>query len=146
MGYEQILWIDSALVAVNDTKPIWDEINKKGYFMNNAGHYVGTWCNEETLNYFGLTREKAMSILMFHGGFFGLDFTKKIANQYYADLKLAMNFGFFKGSWADHRHDMTCGSIIAQRLKMKLLRGDQWLAYAPDGQPPVNDSIIFHAV
>lgn len=146
LGYEQILWIDSSLVRVNSTKPIWDVISKQGYFMNNSGWSVGRWCNEQGLAYFNLTRDAAMLIPMFHGGFFGLDFTNKKAIKYYDQIKQAMNDGIFKGSWDDHRHDMTCGGVIAYRNKMKLLRGDEWLSYAAEGAPPKDDTIIFHAV
>lgn len=146
LGYDQILWIDSSLVRVNGTKPIWDVINKQGYFMNNSGWTVGRWCNEQALAYFNLTRENADLIPMFHGGFFGLDFTNKKAVKYFTQLKQAMLDGIFKGSWDDHRHDMTCGGVIAFRNKMKLLRGDEWLSYAADGEQPKNETIIFHAV
>ena len=53
--------------------------------------------------------------------------------------------GMFKGSWIDHRHDMTCGSIIANRLKMKFQSGDEWLSYSPVNEKPKNETIIFHA-
>ena len=53
--------------------------------------------------------------------------------------------GQFIGSWSDHRHDMTCGSVVANRLKMKLQTGNEWLAYCPVNDTPTSDKILFHA-
>jgi len=52
--------------------------------------------------------------------------------------------GQFIGSWQDHRHDMTCGSIIANKLGMKYVGGEDWLHYAPVDQQP-KEGVIFHA-
>jgi len=145
-GYEKILWLDSSVVAKRSLDRVWKKIDEQGYIMQEAGHYVGRWCNDSTLNYFGLTREEANGMLMYgNAGFLGLDFTQPIAQEFFRQWKESMLAGCFVGSWDDHRHDMTCGSIIANRLKMKYESGIDLLAYAPVDIEPINENIIFHA-
>ena len=159
MGYTQILWLDSSVAAIKSTKPIWDIIEQDGYIMQDAGHYVGRWCNDYTLNYFGITRDEAMTMPMYgNAGLLGLDFKKTIPYQFFYQWKESMLAGCFKGAWtnnaktesqdercAGHRHDMVCGSIIADRMNMKYQNGENILEYADLSAPPKNETIIFKA-
>jgi hypothetical protein len=147
LGYTQILWLDSSIAVMQNTKPVWDVIDKLGYFMQEAGWMVGQWSNDETLEYFGIHRDEAMKMMMYGNcGLLGLDFENKKAAKFFKLWKKSMLDGYFKGSWENHRHDMTCGSIIANKLSMKMQRGDQWLSYAAEGEPIKNESIIFHGI
>ena len=144
--FKKILWVDASVVAVNDLQPVWDKIDEQGYIMQYAGHLVGNWCNDRTLEYFNISRSEAMSMPMYgNAGFLGLDLDNPIAKQFFQSWEQSMLDGQFKGSWQDHRHDMTCGSIIANKLGMKFESGEEWLHYAPVEQPPKNDKVIFHA-
>jgi hypothetical protein len=68
----------------------------------------------------------------------------------------SMNAGCFKGAWNNgnlsesederckgHRHDMTCGSIIANKLGMVYQSGNEILQYKEQKEPAMNDTIIF---
>lgn len=146
MGYTQILWLDSSVYAVANVQPVFDVIEQEGYIMQEAGHYVGDWCNERTLRYFGITREEANKMLMYgNAGFLGLNFDNDLAAEFFKGWKIAMEDGQFIGDWSDHRHDMTCGSIIANDLGMKYKKGDEWLQYAGIYDKIANDTIIFKA-
>ena len=81
MGYKQIVWLDASIVLVDDFSPIWEWIFQKGFFFEEAGHYAGSWCNESTLSYFGLTREQAMTMPMFAAGYCGFDFIWRVVTQ-----------------------------------------------------------------
>lgn len=145
-GIRKILWLDASVVAVRNLQPVWDKIDQDGYIMQDAGHFVGRWCNDETLEYFNLTRDEAWKMPMYgNAGFLGLDLDNPIAFEFFKQWKQSMLDGMFKGSWKDHRHDMTCGSIIANRLKMKFQSGNEWLSYSPINEKPKNETIIFHA-
>jgi hypothetical protein len=146
LGYRQILYLDSSVVFVNKINRLWSILEEDGYFIQEAGHYVGRWCNDRTLNYFNLSREEAMLMPMYGNcGLIALDFDKHIATTFFESWEKSMLDGQFIGSWSDHRHDMTCGSVVANRLKMKLQTGNEWLAYCPVNDTPTSDKILFHA-
>ncbi len=134
-GFTQILWVDSSLYAVADVKPIFDLIERDGYMMQEAGHMVGDWINGRTLDYFGYTRYETMNMRMFTAGFLGLDFTNQEAVTFFERWREAMMDGQFIGSWTDHRHDMTCGSVIAHEMGLKYQPGDTLLQYAAPEAP-----------
>jgi hypothetical protein len=145
-GYKNILYLDSSVYAIKDYTRAFDLIERDGYLMQESGHYVGQWCNDETLQYFGFTREEAMTMQMYgNAGMLGLDFSQEIARNFFHRWQHAMRAGMFKGSWSDHRHDMTCGSIIATGLRMKYQKGDEILQYAAPEDPVNNNTIIFKA-
>jgi len=146
LGYRKILYVDSSVVAVKELDSLWQILDEDGYFIQEAGHFVGRWCNDRTLNYFGISREEAMLMSMYGNcGVLALDFDKDIAVAFFELWEQSMLDGQFIGSWSDHRHDMTCGSVIANRLKMKLQTGNEWVDYVDVNQTPKSDKIIFHA-
>ena len=146
LGYTQILWLDASAYAVKNVQPIFDYIDKYGYFMEVAGHWSGSWCNQHTLNYFGITREDAMTMPMYSAGFTGLDFNNQTAIEFFDKWKSSMNAGCFKGSWADHRHDMTCASIIANQMDLvkNWSGGGNFFAYIGEAYSTPKESVIFY--
>jgi len=101
-----------------------------------------------------------MNMMMYgNAGFLGLDFNNEIACKFFDKWKESMFAGIFKGEWTNntksesqderclgHRHDMVCGSIIANQLGMKYVSGNEWLTYQPPHVPPKNDKIVFKAL
>lgn len=158
-GYTQILWVDSSCFAIQPIQPVFDHIAEHGYIMQDAGHMVGTWANDRTLKYFDLTRDEAMDIRCYgNAGFLGLDFETKDAREFFHAWKQSMLAGMFKGNWTNkdnsessdercsgHRHDMSCGSIIAHRGEMVLQSSQEWLQYAGPYVKLLNDKIYFKA-
>lgn len=145
-GYKQVFWFDASIVAVKSLNPLWERLSKTGVFMEEAGHWVGTWCNEYTLKYFNLTREEAMKIPMFAAGYIGIDFRTTVGQEFFAHWNEAMLNGCFRGSWQDHRHDMTCASIIAHKLGIThhYGRGGEFFAYIGDVYGPPSDTAVCH--
>jgi hypothetical protein len=158
MGYDMVMWLDASVVAVANTQPIWDKIENEGYIMQYAGHMCGTWTNDNALRYFKVTRDKAMHYGMYgNAGFLGLNKHDEKAMDFFTQWHQASKVGAFIGNWDNktftesrdmrckgHRHDMSCGSIIANQLKMDMVEGDKWLHYAPPTQQP-KDGVILHA-
>lgn len=158
-GYKQIFWADSAVFAIRNMMEVFEIIEKEGYFMQEAGHMVGRWTNDRTLNYFGITRDEAMKMMMYgNAGLLGLNTENETAMEFFRKWKASMEAGMFKGQWQNinncestdsrcdgHRHDMSCGSIIAHQLGMNenYKSGNHWLEYAPPEAPAKNDKIIF---
>lgn len=158
-GYKQILWVDASIWAIKSLDPIWAALNKRGYMKQYAGHLAGTWANDKCLDYFGITRDEAMKMEMHgNGGFFALDFDVPIAVKFFNKWKQAMEAGMFKGEWNNnlmtesqdprckgHRHDMSCGSIIANQLGMFAYPKHSLMAYVGGqyGEPP--ETTVMHA-
>lgn len=146
MGYTQILWLDSSVYAVADIAPAFWHIDSFGYLMQDSGHVLGNWSTDELLEAGGISREYAMNIPMYgNAGMLGLDFTVRACNMFFQTWWVFMKAGLFKGSWDNHRHDMSCGSLIAWMYNFKYIPGNQILQYAAPEDPLLNDSIIFKA-
>lgn len=143
-----VLWADASLWRVGDLSVIENIIIKDGFFGSEAGHYAGRWTNEFTRQYFKVTKEEMHEgqggITLFSAGLLGLDLNNDIAIRFFDEWKASGKAGCFRGSWDDHRHEMTCASIIATRLGLKYQRGGQHLSYIGPGysQPEV-DSIFW---
>lgn len=148
-GYEQILWLDCSVYAVGNLEPVFEMIEQNGMVFQDAGHMLGNWCNDETLDYFEVSREEAMNIRMIgNAGFLGIDHTNSDAMEFFRQWKQSMEDGMFKGSWDDHRHDMSCSSAILYDMGWLhiALPSDQILHYgATEFDKPLNDSIILKA-
>ncbi len=143
-GYKKILWVDASIWAIKPLDPIWESVTKRGYMKQEAGHLCSTWSSDRQLEYFGITRDEAEKFLMHgNGGFFALDFDVEIAQEFFKRWKQAMLDGMFKGSWNNDnncessdprckgtRHDMICGSIIANQLGMYSFPEHLLMAYA----------------
>lgn len=144
-GHRFILWLDASVWAIKDVQPIFDHIEEHGYIMQYSGHNCGDWANDNCLDYFGLEREDAKELKMYgNAGFLGLDLWDTKANTFLHSWEKSMQAGAFKGEWSNHRHDMVCGSIIANKLNMDYQKGDEWLAYASPSDE-VNETIILKA-
>lgn len=137
-----ILWVDSSMYLVGDLSLIENIIKRDGYFMEEAGHYVRDWCNGRTLDYFGITRQT--DYLMFSAGLLGLDSNNPLALKFFELWKKAAEDGHFQGDWSTHRHDMTCGSIVASQLGMKYQRGGSHMSYIGPGYSAPEAGSVFH--
>lgn len=137
-----VLWVDSSMYLVGDLSKIDNIIKTDGYFMEEAGHYVTTWCNEHTRDYFNLERDSTYT--MFSAGLLGLNRDNVEAMFFLDKWEESAKAGCFRGDWKDHRHDMTCASIIAQRLEFKYQRGGSHLSYiGPGYSAPEKDTVFY---
>lgn len=143
-----VLWCDSSLWLVGDLSKIEDIILRDGFFGSEAGHYVGRWTNDFTKQYFQLTSDELhqgdTGMIMFSAGLLGLDFSNPVGIEFFRRWKASALAGCFKGSFENHRHDMSCASIIAQRMGLKFQRGGQHLSYIGDGYTTPEPDSVFH--
>ena len=113
--------------------------------MEDSGFYAGDWCNQNALDYFGTRKDLIKDVPMFSAGFLGLDMTNNTSKMFFNGWKNAMLQGAFKGSWADHRHDMTCASIIAKcHFDMDYVPLFTYLAYIGSGHQTPKETAVFH--
>lgn len=138
-----VLWADSSLYLVGDLSKIERIIIEEGYFMEEAGHYVKDWCNPSCKEIMNFTDDEH-HFTMFSAGLVGLNKTHEDAMIWFEMWKDAAENGAFKGDWKDHRHDMTAGSILAQRLGMKYQRGGSHMAYIGPGYSEPEPGVVFY--
>jgi hypothetical protein len=142
MGYTQIVWCDSPVVAIKNITPVFEHIEKHGYaFFDNIGHSLGMWTNDKCLEYFGITREEAMNIKMIMASCmaFNMDFdiTRKFMKEYIGLTDL------YIGSWKDHRHDQSVASCVIYDLNMKILTGHKsFFCYASHEGVELENGVI----
>lgn len=117
-GYDRAIWLDSSTWLL---KPLpWAQLGTKGYLLGEEhGWTVGHWCSPEARALLEATDEDLAAPLM-EGKIIGLDFTNDKALAFLALWRHAAEIGAFNGSWSNHRHDITCGGVIAHRLGMDL--------------------------
>lgn len=139
-----VLWVDSSMYRVGDLSVIENIIKTDGYFMEEAGHWVRDWCKPETKEWFDLKPEELEKFNMFSAGLLGLNFNNTDAQLWFSAWKVAAQNGHFAGPWSTHRHDMTCGSIIAQRMNFKYQRGGSHLAYIGPGYSQPEKGVVFY--
>lgn len=142
-----VLWVDASMYLVGDLSKIERIIKTEGHFASEAGHWVGSWTNQFTRDYFKLTEEEAKvpgGYCMFSAGLLGLDKKHPRSMEFFRQWKAAAKAGCFRGDWSDHRHDMAVASIIASRLGMRYQRGGEHMSYiGPGYSPPENGSVFF---
>lgn len=136
-----VLWADSSMILKGDIKMIENIIINDGYFMEEAGHYVNRWCNAHAKRYFLL--DDVNNYTMFSAGLLGLNKKSEVAMEWFYKWEQSAKAGCFVGDWSDHRHDMTCGSIIAQRMGMKYQPGASHLCYVGPGYQKPHEKVVF---
>jgi hypothetical protein len=141
LGYEQILWCDSPIVAIKSIQPVFDHIEKHGYvFFDNIGHPLGKWTNDGSLRYFNKTREEALNIKMIMACCMGF---KKLESSFILNWYTDLADLLYPGSWNEHRHDQTVMSFLIDVYKYNILTGQEtFFAYEQHyGVLPIADSV-----
>lgn len=142
-----VLWLDASMYVVGSLDRIETTIREDGHYMEECGHWLGSWCNQHTREYFNLTQQELAvpnGMFMFSAGMLGLNKKNERAMEFLRQWKASAIAGCFRGSWLDHRHDMTAGSVIAQRLGMKYQRGGSTLSYiGPGYSAPEPGALIY---
>ena len=158
MGYETIIWMDSAVYASKDITPFINQIEKDGYiFFDNVGFSVGDYTSDKCLSKFGWSRDKAFQSKMIMACVMGINTKSKEAiaffNQYYEAAKDGVSY---PGSWHNHngevsddlrvqghRHDQSVASIIIEDMGLKITNGQEThFAYSSHtGILPISESV-----
>jgi hypothetical protein len=139
-GYKRILWVDASMWAIKDPWHVFERIVSHGYLIIEAAQWLGNWSTDASLAHWGLTRDEAMTIPMWSGGFVGLDFTNAVACEFFQKWwDLAHDGVSFIGPYRrnnepdqrfrGHRHDMSAGSYISHKMKMEIEPNTKWFDY-----------------
>jgi hypothetical protein len=127
-GYELILWLDASVYAQKSIQPIFDYIEKEGYFILENTNNTGSWCADTALKPLEITREESFTIPHIFSGVFGLNVQKHtdVISEFY--LMAVLRPGAFNGHKHNdrgivskdprvfgHRHDQTVLSVLFWR-------------------------------
>ena len=142
-GYDSIIWMDSAVWAKKNPQPIFDQIDKDGYFVLQNGWTSGEWCTDRQLQAFDLTREEALKIPHPLACVVGINIARSEGLELFREY--IKNVNLFPGAWTNEngevspdkrvlgsRHDQAVLGLIMHKLKLKYTfpRVDgEWLDY-----------------
>lgn len=157
-GYDVAIYLDASIYVVRPITPVIDHIARHGYYLEEAGHWAGTWCSDAAMGALKLTRDELMRIPMFSAGCVGFDLHHPVADSFLRQWhQRALERVTFQGPWQNiahaishdprvhgHRHDMTVGSVIAYQLQMSLQPGNTFMAYIGPGYGKPGDRVCFH--
>lgn len=136
-GFDQILWLDASMMVIKNLDPIFDIIDRQGYFFQDSGWMNSRWTNRNAKEYFGTDEGEMIS-----SGVLGINFNTVIGRTFFDMWLKAAEDGIFNGSHDDHRHDQTCASIIAHKLGMKITPNNSFWNY---GKEPWHENILILA-
>lgn len=117
-GHTTILWVDAGLYAVRPLDPLFDAIEEDGVYAVREENTVGMYCSDETLAYFGITREEAKPIHLASGAILGFDFRQAIAKDVFGEWFRAFEASLYRGTVSkhsgqqDHRGDESILGLI----------------------------------
>ncbi len=155
-GVDLVLWLDAACYAIQDITPVFDHIEKHGYFFVGASsegeaHTIGKWTNDATLDAFGFERDEVMDVPQQSTCCVGLDLRRQDMRQWLHTW--VTHRAFFKGRWDNktfsessdprclgHRHDQSVAALITHVMGLHVHPRDNHLfAYecCPNPQPTV---------
>lgn len=130
--YENVLYVDSGTVLLKPINNLFEHIRQHGYVFFDCGHSIKWMTPKHVIEKFNLNSEENKWLLNdetlgVDAGFQGL--SRKIYSDYILpmyELSKDINNFFDDGScpdgWGTGRHDQTLFSILAQKLKYKILK------------------------
>lgn len=152
-GATSVLWMDSSTVILQPLEPLWELIEKQGYwFSRNYDYTNGQFCSDEALSIMGTTREAAFKVPHCVAGCFGLDMRSKVATVFMAAWKDWAQQGAFKGDrgnlsgdgdprvYQGHRNDQAVASQIIADLGMTMTEPPDY--FAEQGAPQNERTIL----
>ena len=150
---ESFLWADCSVWAIKDISPIFDIIERDGYYLLSSGYNAAQTCSDKCLDYFGITRDEAEKIPDSSTMVFGFKNGHKIGMEFICEFITASMMGVFEGSrehdnqsqdprFLFHRQDQSAATCIAHKLGMKLHSFGEHVAYDQDGVTPPESVVM----
>jgi hypothetical protein len=109
-GYTSILWLDSPAYAVKeDISPIFDKIEKEGYYAMSHIDPLENWVSLRAMHEFNTVPHDLYGLNLPSGSCYGFDLSNKDIYNLFSEFEVSEKDGLFKsepiaeGKW--HRHD-----------------------------------------
>lgn len=137
-GYRQILWLDASMVAIKGLEPIFEIIERDGYFFQDSGWPNSRWTTYKGVEYFGHKDGEMLS-----SGVLGVDLDSNIGYAFFDKWTQAMRDGMFNGPWETWRHDQSAASLIAHTMGLKLQKANTFFVYGqPENEYIVDETVL----
>lgn len=143
LGYKKIFWMDCSVWAIKDVQPLFDIIERDGYYFINNGYNCAQTCSDDCLRIFDVTRDEAEGMKEVATTIFGLDLSKEHAFNFAKAFIQATKNGAGHGSrlhdnqsederFLFHRQDQSVASILFNKSGFNITHnwGDH-LEYLP---------------
>jgi hypothetical protein len=133
-GHTLLLWADASIIPIASLELIWAYAEAHGVWLSDNGYRNDEWTCEAAYPLLGVTKEENHNIKHVVATAFAVDLLHPVGAQFFVEyFRLAKN-GAFKGPWkggvgVQHRHDQTCASVIAHRLRIPLTNPPRFFAY-----------------
>ena len=143
-GGRTLLWADACILPIAPVEPLWERIERDGYWISNNGYTNAEWTVPEAYADLGVTPEENEAIPHVVATTFGISLDhptgRAILDEY---LRLAQTKAFCgpvrlrqgtrvsRGDMeiSGHRHDQTALSVIAWRNGCKLTNPPEVFCY-----------------
>ncbi len=139
IGYQTIIWCDSAILFCDSPMKIFNEIQSVGYFFfsgnlqkgtnyngqNNNYDLLSNYCSQFNLQYFKLKLSEINKSHLIGGSIFGFDINNIQSKKYFTQAFEYM----IKNNFASApRHDETIFSIICHKYNLKIQKSSQMIS------------------
>jgi hypothetical protein len=141
-NYKNILWVDSSVWAVQNPQPLFDVINRDGYFFLNNGANLAQTVNDKCLDYFKINRDEAEGMTECASGILGVNTEHEDGISFIRQWIKAGKDGAYSGSrlhdnqsedprFLYHRQDQSAASCIINLMGLKLTEWGGLCSYEP---------------
>ena len=142
-GFDSLLWMDAACVAVRSLEPIFDRIESHGHVLFRNGKWrVGEWAAPHALTALGLTRDEAMGMPELNAAAVGLRAEQPFLDQWLEEARRGHAFRGDKraprrpvggrGARRTARDDFSPRGLAQLRPGRRVLRRGMRIAIARD--------------
>lgn len=86
-GHTSVMWFDSSCNAFAPLTPLWERLERDGYFFVDDANALGNWSSDRSLEVFGVTRDEAMYLRLGCGTCWGVDLTQERSQTFLKRLR-----------------------------------------------------------
>ena len=160
-GYTRVMWLDSAVYAVQAVENVWEETSRRGIYVAAGDEPLGEWISDQALDYFKVGRDEAMKERLCGGAIVGLDLAHAAAQEFFEWWGRLAKSGLFVTAHSKHapdrmrsllvsdldeglvlssdprvkghRSDEACYALMLKRLGVAAVKAEDWNRYMRSG-------------
>lgn len=124
-GFDSVMWLDAGCELIADIKPLWDEIDARGYGILSAWDTLGEWVSDEALERYKVSRDEAMNLKLGGGCYVGVSRDSEAGMKFFDEwFYLASRTTLFRGYHSDGSGSTAMRSLILDGPEGKLVSTD----------------------